>query len=76
VRSRPQCRQLRTQLGIPTSATAALLLAAFQNYNLQPGPLLFQASGALVWTIVAVTLLVLITPYFLRQRGVRLGEDD
>src|SRR5215210_6647219 len=28
-------------LGIPTSATAAILLAAFQIYNLQPGPLLF-----------------------------------
>jgi putative tricarboxylic transport membrane protein len=40
-------------LGIPTSATAAILLAAFQNYNLQPGPLLFQTSGELVWTLVA-----------------------
>ncbi len=29
-------------LGIPTSATAAILLAAFQNYNLQPGPMLFE----------------------------------
>jgi putative tricarboxylic transport membrane protein len=26
--------------------------------------------------IVGVTLLVLVTPYFLRKRGVRLGEDD
>ncbi|MET0847972.1 MAG: tripartite tricarboxylate transporter permease [Pseudomonas sp.] len=55
-------------LGIPTSATAAILLAAFQNYNLQPGPLLFQTSGALVWTLVAslyignVILLVLNLP--------------
>ncbi|TBW11263.1 tripartite tricarboxylate transporter permease [Azotobacter chroococcum] len=40
-------------LGIPTSATAAILLAAFQNYNLQPGPLLFQTSGELVWALVA-----------------------
>lgn len=40
-------------LGIPTSATAAILLAAFQNYNLQPGPMLFQTSGELVWTLVA-----------------------
>jgi putative tricarboxylic transport membrane protein len=40
-------------LGIPTSATAAILLAAFQNYNLQPGPLLFQTSGDLVWALVA-----------------------
>ncbi|MHC8286006.1 tripartite tricarboxylate transporter permease [Pseudomonas sp. XS1P51] len=55
-------------LGIPTSATAAILLAAFQNYNLQPGPLLFQTSGELVWTLVAslyignVILLVLNLP--------------
>jgi putative tricarboxylic transport membrane protein len=35
-------------LGIPTSATAAILLVAFQIYNLQPGPLLFQNSADLV----------------------------
>ena len=28
-------------LGLPTSATAAIMLAAFQQYGLQPGPLLF-----------------------------------
>jgi putative tricarboxylic transport membrane protein len=55
-------------LGIPTSATAAVLLAAFQNYNLQPGPLLFQTSSDLVWALVAslyignVILLVLNLP--------------
>ena len=31
-------------LGLPTSATAAIMLAAFQQYGLQPGPLLFQNS--------------------------------
>jgi putative tricarboxylic transport membrane protein len=40
-------------LGIPTSATAAILLAAFQIYNLQPGPLLFQNSPDLVWALIA-----------------------
>jgi putative tricarboxylic transport membrane protein len=40
-------------LGIPTSATAAILLAAFQVYNLQPGPLLFQTSADLVWALIA-----------------------
>ena len=29
-------------LGIPTSATAAIMLAAFQIFNLQPGPELFD----------------------------------
>ena len=55
-------------LGIPTSATAAILLAAFQNYGIQPGPLLFQTQGALVWGLIAslyvgnVLLLVLNLP--------------
>jgi putative tricarboxylic transport membrane protein len=55
-------------LGIPTSATAAILLAAFQNYGLQPGPLLFQSQASLVWGLIAsmyvgnVLLLVLNLP--------------
>ena len=55
-------------LGIPTSATAAILLGAFQNYGLQPGPLLFQSQTELVWGLIAslyvgnVILLVLNLP--------------
>jgi putative tricarboxylic transport membrane protein len=55
-------------LGIPTSATAAILLAAFQNYGIQPGPLLFQTQADLVWALIAsmyvgnVLLLVLNLP--------------
>jgi putative tricarboxylic transport membrane protein len=40
-------------LGLPTSATAAVMLAAFQQYGLQPGPLLFENSGDLVWGLIA-----------------------
>jgi putative tricarboxylic transport membrane protein len=40
-------------LGLPTSATAALMLAAFQSYGIQPGPLLFENQAALVWTLIA-----------------------
>jgi putative tricarboxylic transport membrane protein len=40
-------------LGIPTSATAAILLGAFQNNGLQPGPLLFQSQTDLVWGLIA-----------------------
>ncbi len=40
-------------LGLPTSATAAVLLTAFQQYGLQPGPLLFQNEPALVWGLIA-----------------------
>lgn len=40
-------------LGLPTSATAAMMLAGFQQYGLQPGPLLFTNSADLVWGLVA-----------------------
>jgi putative tricarboxylic transport membrane protein len=40
-------------LGIPASATAAVMLAAFQQYGLQPGPLLFSTRPDLVWTLIA-----------------------
>jgi putative tricarboxylic transport membrane protein len=40
-------------LGLPTSATAAIMLAAFQQYGLQPGPLLFESSRDLVWGLIA-----------------------
>ncbi|MBQ0959509.1 tripartite tricarboxylate transporter permease [Ideonella sp. 4Y11] len=55
-------------LGIPTSVTTAILLSAFQNYGLQPGPQLFQTSSTLVWGLIAslyignVMLLVLNLP--------------
>jgi len=40
-------------LGLPTSATAAIMLAAFQVYDLQPGPLLFSKAPELVWALIA-----------------------
>jgi putative tricarboxylic transport membrane protein len=55
-------------LGLPTSATAAILLAAFQRYGLNPGPTLFQRDPDLVWGLIAslyignVMLLVLNLP--------------
>ena len=55
-------------LGIPTSNTAAILLGAFQNYGIQPGPQLFDTNAALVWALIAslyignVMLLVLNLP--------------
>lgn len=55
-------------LGLPTSATAAILLVAFQNYGLQPGPFLFASNAELVWGLIAslyvgnVMLLILNLP--------------
>ncbi len=40
-------------LGLPTSATAAIILAAFQRYNIQPGPQLFDRNPDLVWGLIA-----------------------
>jgi putative tricarboxylic transport membrane protein len=40
-------------LGLPTSATAAVMLAAFGQYGLQPGPLLFKNNPDLVWGMIA-----------------------
>jgi putative tricarboxylic transport membrane protein len=40
-------------LGLPVTATAAVMLAAFQEYGIQPGPLLFVNEGDLVWTLIA-----------------------
>lgn len=40
-------------LGLPTSATAAIILAAFQRYNIQPGPQLFDRNPELVWGLIA-----------------------
>ena len=55
-------------LGIPGSGTTAVMLAAFQMYGLQPGPLLFTQDTGLVWGLIAslyvsnVLLLVLNLP--------------
>jgi putative tricarboxylic transport membrane protein len=43
-------------LGLPTTATAAIMLAGFQQFGLQPGPLLFITSKELVWGLIASLL--------------------
>jgi putative tricarboxylic transport membrane protein len=56
-------------LGLPTSATAAIMLAAFQQYGMQPGPLLFTRNADLVWALLAslfigmIVLLVINLPF-------------
>ncbi len=55
-------------LGLPTTATAAIIITAFQSYGIQPGPQLFTNQPALVWALIAslyignVILLVLNLP--------------
>jgi putative tricarboxylic transport membrane protein len=40
-------------LGIPTTATAAVMLFAIQSYGIQPGPRLFATEPDLVWGLIA-----------------------
>ena len=55
-------------LGLPTSATAAIILSAFTSYGINPGTQLLQTQGQLVWTLIAslyignIMLLVLNLP--------------
>src|SRR4029453_5593583 len=44
-------------LGLPTNATAAVMLAALTSYGLQPGPLLFTGGSHLVWGLIASLLI-------------------
>ena len=58
-------------LGLPTSATAAMMIAAFQQYGMQPGPLLFERGADLVWPLMAsffigLVILVIINLPFAR----------
>jgi putative tricarboxylic transport membrane protein len=40
-------------MGLPTNATAAVMLAALTSYGIQPGPLLFEREPDLVWALIA-----------------------
>jgi putative tricarboxylic transport membrane protein len=40
-------------LGIPTTATAAVMLAALTSYSIEPGPRLFATEPVLVWGLIA-----------------------
>jgi putative tricarboxylic transport membrane protein len=39
-------------LGLPTSGTAAVMLAAFDQFRIPAGPMLFQEQPMLVWTLI------------------------
>ena len=40
-------------LGIPVSATAAVMLSAIESYGIEPGPRLFASEPELVWGLIA-----------------------
>jgi len=58
-------------LGLPTSATAAVVLVAFQSFEIQPGPMLFETNPQIVWGLIASlfignTLLLVLNLPFIR----------
>ena len=58
-------------LGLPTSATAAIVLVAFQSFSIQPGPMLFETNAVVVWGLIAAlfvgnTLLLILNLPFIR----------
>jgi putative tricarboxylic transport membrane protein len=44
-------------LGLPVTATATIMLAAFQSYGIEPGPSLMTDQADLVWTLLASLLI-------------------
>lgn len=59
-------------LGLPTTATAAIMLAGFQQFGLQPGPLLFATAPTLVWGLIASLLIANIMLLVLNLPMIRL----
>ena len=59
-------------LGIPGSATTAVLLGALMLHNIQPGPLLFQTNGEIVYGIFAALLVACFAQLLFGLIGVHL----
>lgn len=62
-------------LGIPGSATTAILLGAFILHGIQPGPLMFQSQGPLVYTIFIGLLIANIMIIFLSKPFIRIFSN-
>ncbi len=59
-------------LGLPGSASAALLISAFMIQGIQPGPLLFEEQGRLIYGLFGAMVLANITNFFSGLLGLRL----
>ncbi|MCT9000569.1 MULTISPECIES: tripartite tricarboxylate transporter permease [Chelativorans] len=58
-------------MGIPGSPIDAFLLGALLLHNIQPGPLLFQTNGDLVWAIIAAYLVGNVLMFLVMSTTVR-----
>jgi putative tricarboxylic transport membrane protein len=59
-------------LGIPGNIAAALIITALMIHGVQPGPLLFQEQGRLIYGIFGALLMANITNLITGQVGLRL----
>ena len=59
-------------LGIPGSVGAALIVSAFMIHGLQPGPLLFENQGRLVYGLFGAMLMANFVNLWVGQVGLRL----
>lgn len=59
-------------LGIPGSVTAALIISAFMIHGMQPGPLLFQTQGRLVYGLFGAMIMANFVNLWVGQVGLRL----
>lgn len=59
-------------LGIPGNIAAALLVSAFMIHGVQPGPLLFQNQGQLIYGLFGAMLIANVCNLVIGQFGMRL----
>ncbi|MBK0328961.1 tripartite tricarboxylate transporter permease [Rhodobacteraceae bacterium F11138] len=59
-------------LGIPGSVGAALIVSAFMIHGIQPGPLLFQEQGRLVYGLFGAMVMANFANLWIGQVGLRL----
>jgi putative tricarboxylic transport membrane protein len=58
-------------LGIPGDSSTALILAGFLLHGIQPGPLLFKTSGALVYGVFAAFIIAHFVFLIIEMGGIR-----
>ncbi len=59
-------------LGIPGSVGAALIISAFMIHGVQPGPLLFEQQGRLIYGLFGAMIMANVLNLFVGQIGLRL----
>ncbi|WP_339712854.1 tripartite tricarboxylate transporter permease [uncultured Sneathiella sp.] len=59
-------------IGIPGSITAALLISAFKIHGIQPGPLLFEQQGRLIYGLFGAMLMANLMNLLIGQASLRL----